>query len=94
MIPQAVLAASRAARSASVGATWARLVPVVLLPAGWSGPATCGNLPSTAIPVGRTRAGLPFGAQAIGPYLEDRTTIGFAALAEREFGGFTAPPGF
>ena len=63
-------------------------------PAGWSGPATCGNLPSTAIPVGRTRAGLPFGAQVIGPYLEDRTTIAFASLAEREFGGFIAPPGY
>jgi len=63
-------------------------------PAGWSGLATGANLPSTALPVGRTRAGLPFGAQAIGPYLEDRTTIGFAGLVEREFGGFVAPPGY
>jgi amidase len=63
-------------------------------PAGWSGPATSANLPATALPVGRTRAGLPFGAQAIGPYLEDRTTIGFAGLVEREFGGFQRPPGF
>jgi amidase len=60
----------------------------------WSGPATFACLPSTAIPVGRTRAGLPFGAQVIGPYLEDRTTIGFAGLVEREFGGFQAPPGY
>ncbi|HEX5264977.1 MAG TPA: amidase family protein [Phenylobacterium sp.] len=60
----------------------------------WAGPATLGNLPATAIPVGQTRAGMPFGAQVIGPYLEDRTTIGFAALAEREFGGFRRPPGF
>jgi len=63
-------------------------------PAAWSGLATGANLPSTAIPAGRTRAGLPYGAQAIGPYLEDRNTIGFAALAEREFGGFQRPPGF
>ena len=34
------------------------------------------------------------GAAAVGPYLEDRTTIAFAALAEREFGGFVAPPGY
>ena len=60
----------------------------------WAGVATLGNLPATAIPVGRTKAGLPFGAQIIGPYLEDRTTLGFAALAEREFGGFARPPGF
>ena len=25
---------------------------------------------------------------------EDRTTLAFAALAEREFGGFVAPPGY
>ena len=63
-------------------------------PAAWAGLATLGNLPSTVIPVGRTRRGLPFGAQVIGPYLEDRTTIGFAGLVEREFGGFRKPPGF
>jgi amidase len=63
-------------------------------PAAWAGLATLGNLPSTVVPVGQTRAGLPFGAQVIGPYLEDRTTIGFAGLLEREFGGFRAPPGF
>jgi amidase len=62
-------------------------------PAAWAGLATLGNLPSTVIPVGQTRAGLPFGAQVIGPYLEDRTTIGFAGLAERAFGGFRPPPG-
>jgi amidase len=30
----------------------------------------------------------------MGPYLEDRSTIGFAALAEQEFGGFKPPPGY
>jgi amidase len=63
-------------------------------PAAWAGLATLGNLPSTVIPVGQTRSGLPFGAQVIGAYLEDRTTIGFAGLAEREFGGFRPPPGY
>jgi len=50
------------------------------------------NLPATAFPAGFTKAGLPIGLQAIGPYLEDRTAIGFAGLVEREFGGFRAPP--
>ncbi len=62
--------------------------------AAWAGPATVSNLPATVIPLGQTRGGLPFGAQVIGPYLEDRTTIGFAGLAEREFGGFRRPPGY
>jgi amidase len=61
---------------------------------GWAGMATYPNLPATAAPLGRTREGLPFGLQIVGPYLEDRTTIGFAALLEREFGGFVAPPGY
>jgi amidase len=30
--------------------------------------------------------------QIIGGYLEDRSTIAFAGLIEREFGGFTPPP--
>jgi amidase len=63
-------------------------------PAAWAGLATLGNLPSTVMPVGQTKAGLPFGAQVIGPYLEDRTTIAFAGLVEREFGGFRPPPGY
>ena len=58
----------------------------------WAGLATLGHLPATAIPIGRTRGGLPIGAQVIGPYLEDLTTLGFAGLVEREFGGFI-PPG-
>jgi len=58
----------------------------------WAGPATLGNLPATAAPIGQTKAGLPIGAQLIGAFLEDRTTIGFAGLMEREFGGFQPPP--
>jgi amidase len=53
----------------------------------------CGQ-PATAFPAGQTRAGLPIGLQAIGPYLEDRTPIAFAALLEQAFGGFTPPPAF
>lgn len=58
----------------------------------WPGVALLANLPATAVPIGFTREGLPIGAQVLGPYLEDRTTIAFAGLLEREFGGFQAPP--
>ena len=50
--------------------------------------------PATAFPAGLTQAGLPIGLQAIGPYLEDRTPIRFAALVGQEFGGFRRPPGY
>ncbi|HEV2654034.1 MAG TPA: amidase family protein [Ktedonobacteraceae bacterium] len=58
------------------------------------GIASYSGLPATAFPWGRTRAGLPIGLQAIGPYLEDRTTLAFASLLEREFGGFASPPDY
>lgn len=58
----------------------------------WPSIATLCGLPATAFPVGLTKQGLPVGMQAVGPYLEDRTPIAFAALIEREFGGFTPPP--
>jgi amidase len=57
----------------------------------WADPATTCGLPATAAPIDRSAAGLPVGVQIIGPYLEDRTTIAFAALLEREFGGFVPP---
>jgi amidase len=60
----------------------------------YSAIATLAGQPSTAFPMGKTRAGLPIGLQAIGPYLEDRTPIRFAALIAREWGGFTRPPGY
>ena len=60
----------------------------------YPGVATLAGQPATAFPVGLTRAGLPIGLQAIGPYLEDRTPIRFAGLVAREIGGFTPPPRF
>jgi amidase len=60
----------------------------------WAGIATLTGQPSTAVPIGRSPEGLPIGAQIVGPFLEDRTTLHFAALIEREFGGFVAPPGY
>jgi amidase len=58
----------------------------------WPGLASMLMLPATVAPLERTEAGLPVGVQIIGPYLEDRTTIEFARLLEREFGGFVPPP--
>lgn len=57
----------------------------------WADPASTYGLPATAVPIDRSAAGLPIGVQIIGPYLEDRTTIAFAELLEREFGGFVPP---
>jgi len=59
----------------------------------WPSLATTPGLPATVAPVELSKAGLPIGVQIIGPYLEDRTTIAFAGLLEREFGGFVPPPG-
>ena len=56
--------------------------------------ATLAGQPATAFPVGLTTRGLPIGLQAIGPYLEDRTPLRFAALVARESSGFTRPPGY
>jgi amidase len=44
------------------------------------------HLPATAAPIGRTRDGLPIGAQFIGPFLEDLTTIAFAGQVAAAFG--------
>ncbi len=48
----------------------------------WPGMAILAHLPSTAFPIGVSKTGLPIGVQAMGPYLEDRTTIAFAGLVE------------
>ena len=58
----------------------------------WPAIATLCGLPATVAPIGHDEHGLPIGVQIIGGYLEDRTTIAFAGLIEREFGGFTPPP--
>ena len=57
-------------------------------------PATLTGCPATTAPVGLSKSGLPVGLQIVGPYLEDATTIRFAALLAREIGGFQAPKGY
>jgi amidase len=58
----------------------------------WASIATLCRLPATAAPIDHSETGLPIGVQIIGGFLEDRTTIAFAGLMEREYGGFVAPP--
>jgi len=58
----------------------------------WGSLASLTGNPATAMPAGLDADGLPIGLQAVGPFLEDRTTIAFAGLMAREFGGFTPPP--
>jgi amidase len=57
----------------------------------WSAVATSVGLPATVAPIGRSDSGLPIGVQIIGGHLDDLTTIAFAGLIERAFGGFTPP---
>jgi amidase len=58
----------------------------------WPGLVTVANLPATAIPTGRFIDGMPMGLQVVGPFLEDRTTLRFAQLAEAALGGYVPPP--
>jgi amidase len=50
----------------------------------WPAIASFGCLPATAFPADFTADGLPIGLQAIGPFLEDRTTLAFVRLLEKE----------
>src|SRR5690606_32943766 len=58
-------------------------------------PALCNvtGHPGTASQPGRPCDGLPLGLQAIGPLLEGRTRLRYAALDGGESGGFTPSPG-
>jgi amidase len=58
----------------------------------WVGMVGVCYLPSTAIPVGRTSAGLPVGMQVVGPYLEDRNCIFLAHKFSELVGGYQPPP--
>jgi amidase len=60
----------------------------------WAAFANLTGCPTTMIPVGFDKAGLPIGGQVMGPFLEDRTALRFTQLMEEAFGGFAAPPGW
>lgn len=60
----------------------------------WAGLPVLPGLPATSFPLGLDDDGLPISAQAVGPWLEDRTPIAFAHLLEQVYGGFLAPPGY
>ena len=57
----------------------------------WTAHASLAGLPAAAAPAGRTPAGLPVGAQIIGPRYEDDTVITFAELLANVTGGFRPP---
>jgi amidase len=66
-------------------------LPYVLLGA-WAALIGSVYLPSTAMPVGRTPAGLPVGMQVVAPFLHDRRAIAVAGLIAERIGGFETPP--
>jgi amidase len=60
----------------------------------WTSIASGCQLPATVVPAGRTLSGLPVGLQIVGPYLEDRTPLDFAARITDVVGAFQQPPGY
>jgi amidase len=58
----------------------------------WISHASLAGLPAVVVPVGRTRGGLPVGAQILGPLYEDDTAITFAELLADVIGGYAPPP--
>ncbi len=60
----------------------------------WAGLTLNAYLPSTAVPLGTTREGLPVGMQIASRYLGDRTTLAVARLLETHHRAFVPPPGY
>jgi amidase len=58
----------------------------------WTSLATPSGLPVTTVPIGVDAAGLPIGAQLIGPFMEDHTPIALAGLLEQHLGCRFRPP--
>jgi amidase len=58
----------------------------------WISHASLPGLPAVVAPIGRTAAGLPVGAQIIGPLYEDDTALTFAELLAEVIGGYVPPP--
>lgn len=57
----------------------------------WIALATACGLPATTLPVGLSGAGLPVGAQLIGPRGGDSKLLSIAESIEKRVGGFVAP---
>ena len=60
----------------------------------WVGLATVSYLPATTMPIGLAENGMPVGIQAIGAYLNDKTTIEFARLVQEILGDCPLPAGY
>jgi amidase len=60
----------------------------------WAGYSGGFLLPSTVAPMGLTSQNLPAGVQIITRQYGDYTSIRFAELLEKEYCGFTPPPGY
>ena len=58
----------------------------------WVAQPALPGLPAVASPVGRSAAGLPVGAQVVGPLHEDDTAITVAELLAEVAGGYQPPP--
>ena len=60
----------------------------------WARMSSLGRLPATVVPLGPgADSGLPVGAQLLGAYLEDRTPLAVARLAEQAgLVSFRSPP--
>lgn len=60
----------------------------------WASLAGYATLPVTTAPLGLSSSGLPVAVQIIGPSMEDRSTLDFAAKLGQRIGGFERPPGY
>ena len=82
------------------GERWERMISVDGRPQPtttqlfWAGYSGMVLLPSTVAPVGVAADGLPVGVQIVAPQYLDYSAIRFAQILEREYCGFTPPPGW
>jgi amidase len=80
------------------GERWERMIPVNGRPQPtttalfWAGYPGVVGLPATAVPLGLTPAGLPVGAQIVGPAYADPLCLRFARWLEAEYRAFQPPP--
>lgn len=96
LVPPAAVAAfphdhrNAAERTYDVDGTPVRQLDAI----AWCGGIGTVLVPVVALPAGRTSAGLPVGAQVVGPWLSDRRLLAIAAAMDAAVGGFVRPPGW